>query len=136
MEEILASIRKIVADEMPAARNAERAAARPAAEAAPASSTAPRLQRAAGTGDNGPGSGKGESLAADVASLVSPTVRAEASASFAQLSQAALPKSSRTVEDLVQEMLRPMLQNWLDAHLPGLVERLVRQEIERIAGRS
>lgn len=37
-----------------------------------------------------------------------------------------------TVEDLVRELLRPMLKEWLDANLPGIVERLVRQEIERI----
>ena len=38
-----------------------------------------------------------------------------------------------TVEDLVRELMRPMLKEWLDANLPGIVDRLVRQEIERIA---
>ncbi len=38
-----------------------------------------------------------------------------------------------TVEDMVREMLKPMLQEWLDAHLPDIVERLVRQEIEHLA---
>jgi cell pole-organizing protein PopZ len=45
----------------------------------------------------------------------------------------ALAPSTRTVEDLVQDMLRPMLKNWLDDNLPSLVERLVRAEIERVA---
>ncbi|WP_323181462.1 PopZ family protein [Kaistia algarum] len=40
---------------------------------------------------------------------------------------------SRTLEDLVKEMLRPMLKAWLDTNLPPLVERLVRDEIERVS---
>ena len=41
-----------------------------------------------------------------------------------------------TIEDLVREEVRPLLKAWLDTHLPPLVERLVRQEIERVAGRA
>ncbi|MFT8242651.1 DUF2497 domain-containing protein [Roseomonas sp. BN140053] len=41
-----------------------------------------------------------------------------------------------SIEDVVREELRPMLKEWLDAHLPGLVERLVRAEIERVVGRA
>ena len=41
-----------------------------------------------------------------------------------------------TIEDLVREELRPLLKDWLDHHLPPLVERLVRLEIERVAGRA
>ena len=41
-----------------------------------------------------------------------------------------------TIEDLVREEVRPLLKDWLDTHLPPLVERLVRQEIERVAGRA
>jgi cell pole-organizing protein PopZ len=41
-----------------------------------------------------------------------------------------------TIEDLVRESIRPMLKNWLDVHLPPLVERVVRAEIERISGRA
>jgi cell pole-organizing protein PopZ len=35
---------------------------------------------------------------------------------------------------MVRNMLRPMLQTWLDEHLPGIVERLVREEIARVVG--
>jgi hypothetical protein len=42
---------------------------------------------------------------------------------------------SRTVEDLVREAVEPMLKQWLDAHLPRIVERLVRSEIDRIVRR-
>jgi cell pole-organizing protein PopZ len=41
-----------------------------------------------------------------------------------------------TIEDLVRQEMRPLLKGWLDAHLPPLVERLVRAEIERVVGRA
>ena len=41
-----------------------------------------------------------------------------------------------TIEDLVREEVRPLLKAWLDTHLPPLVERLVRLEIERVTGRA
>ena len=41
-----------------------------------------------------------------------------------------------TIEDLVREEVRPLLKEWLDQHLPPMVERLVRQEIERVTGRA
>jgi len=41
-----------------------------------------------------------------------------------------------TIEDLVRAELRPLLKQWLDANLPVMVERLVRAEIERVVGRS
>ena len=41
-------------------------------------------------------------------------------------------RSDPTLEAVVREMLRPMLKDWLDAHLPELVERLVAREIERL----
>jgi uncharacterized protein len=50
------------------------------------------------------------------------------------LAQSVLAENVRTLQDLVQEMLRPMLRSWLHDNLPTLVERLVRAEIERLAG--
>ncbi|MBD8679549.1 DUF2497 domain-containing protein [Sphingomonas sp. CFBP 13720] len=41
-----------------------------------------------------------------------------------------------TLEGLVREMLRPMLRDWLDAKLPGMVETMVAREIARISGRE
>jgi cell pole-organizing protein PopZ len=52
---------------------------------------------------------------------------------FNNLAQSVFTQNGRTIEDLVKEMLRPMLKNWLDDNLPGLVERLVRAEIERVS---
>lgn len=43
---------------------------------------------------------------------------------------------ARTVEDVIKELLRPLLREWLDEHLPGLVERLVRQEIDKMVRRA
>jgi cell pole-organizing protein PopZ len=42
----------------------------------------------------------------------------------------------RTLEDIVRGLLRPLLQTWLDEHLPGIVERLVREEIARVIGEA
>jgi uncharacterized protein len=56
---------------------------------------------------------------------------------FSALAQTVLVQNARTLEDLVREMLRPLLKSWLDDNLPSLVERLVRAEIERVSrGRS
>jgi hypothetical protein len=41
-----------------------------------------------------------------------------------------------TLEGMVREMLRPMLREWLDAQLPGIVESMVSKEIARISGRG
>lgn len=41
-----------------------------------------------------------------------------------------------TIEDLVRAELRPLIKGWLDEYLPPLVERLVRSEIERVIGRA
>lgn len=42
-------------------------------------------------------------------------------------------RSGNTVEDLAMEALRPMLKDWLDTHLPSIVERLVEREIKKIS---
>lgn len=52
---------------------------------------------------------------------------------FNFLAHTVLSNNARTLEDLVREMLRPMLKDWLDDNLPTVVERLVRAEIERVA---
>ncbi len=46
------------------------------------------------------------------------------------------PGSDGTLEGLVRDMLRPMLSGWLDENLPAIVERMVAQEIERISGKG
>jgi hypothetical protein len=65
--------------------------------------------------------------------MLSPAAAAAVDSAFNTLARTVLVQNSKTLDDLVREMLRPMLQQWLDNNLPTLVERLVRQEIERVA---
>jgi uncharacterized protein len=48
------------------------------------------------------------------------------------LAHTVMTGDAETLEDMMREMLRPMLRAWLDDNLPGMVERLVRDEIERM----
>ena len=78
--------------------------------------------------------------------ILSSATSGAAAAAFAQLG--ALPRDrrregelplggvDRTLEDIVRDMLRPLLQTWLDENLPRLVERLVREEITRVVGEA
>jgi cell pole-organizing protein PopZ len=65
--------------------------------------------------------------------IISSATAAAVDSAFNALAHTVLVQNAKTLEDLVKEMLRPMLQHWLDNNLPTLVERLVRQEIERVA---
>ncbi|MFD1332090.1 PopZ family protein [Methylopila musalis] len=65
--------------------------------------------------------------------LLSQATDQAVSAAFGSLANTILSNNGRTIDDLVKEMLRPLLKSWLDDNLPSLVERLVRQEIERVA---
>lgn len=65
--------------------------------------------------------------------LVSAAASATVQSAFGQLSHTVLAANGRTLDDLVKEMLRPMLHAWLDENLPVIVERLVRAEIERVS---
>ena len=82
--------------------------------------------------------------------LVGPGVAGVATTAFARLNQAvqdsvpppaapepgpALGDGGKTIEDLVKEMLRPMLKEWLDKNLPPMVERYVEREISRLTRR-
>lgn len=73
--------------------------------------------------------------------IVSPNPAAASSAAFAGMSQRLRERKNEmylgngaiTLEELVRELLKPMLREWLDENLPPLVERLVHEEIKRIA---
>ncbi len=68
-----------------------------------------------------------------IAAIVSPEVGRKVAQSFDNLAVAVDQGARRSFDEIAQEMLRPMLQEWLDDNLPTLVERLVREEIERVA---
>src|SRR6185312_15635385 len=65
--------------------------------------------------------------------LMSASTRSAVDSAFNSLANTVLGNNARTLEDLVKEMLRPMLKTWLDDNLPGMVERIVRAEIERVS---
>jgi hypothetical protein len=75
---------------------------------------------------------QGFDAAARQAILSQNTVNSVESA-FNALANTVLSNNARTLEDLVKEMLRPMLKAWLDDNLPALVERIVKAEIERVS---
>jgi len=210
MEEILASIRRIIADDETKARSAEPVKPAPAAPprpapprapaaAVPRASSPPRAAAAAMNQDDidsmlsdfdtpsAKGNGKMEDLAdvldltesmaapaasaqppvfrtieghsdvffseenakqasaefmdearrpvapAQESSLISSSTSAAVDQAFNTLAHTVLVQNARTLEDLVKEMMRPMLKTWLDDNLPGLVERVVRAEIERVS---
>src|SRR5438270_610342 len=108
MEEILASIRRIIADDEAKPPAAEKPASPPAFEPRPV---------------DVPPSGP----------ILSRSTVSTVESAFNALANTVLSNNARTLEDLVKEMLRPMLKAWLDDNLPGLVERIVKAEIERVS---
>ena len=72
------------------------------------------------------------------APLMSANSADAANSSFNQLADTLMARAlgERTIEDMTQDLLRGMLRSWLDAHLPSLVEKLVREEIDRVARRG
>jgi cell pole-organizing protein PopZ len=79
--------------------------------------------------------------AAEIQGLIGPGAAAAATSVLTSLVQAVdasrggtpIGHGNRTIEDLVKDVMRPMIKDWLDANLPRLVERLVRKEIERLS---
>ena len=166
MEEILASIRKIISEDAEAPKPADAAAApEPAPAAAPppppaVSPTPPpaRDEPVLELTDMVKEDGSIEKVKQPAEDLVmtesSPTAAsvpqgdlvsghaaATTASAFAGLANVVsssrsmpLGNGQKTLEDLAKELLRPMLKDWLDAHLPVLVERLVQREISKLAG--
>ena len=154
MEEILASIRNIIADER---EPVETTAPKPALQG-PALAPAPQIVYSKeGQAPHRNASEPSQRMdanaptvvwrrphltdaetAADVAPrndepLLSPEVNEAVTASFSALSANLAARSAEVADGLVREMLRPMLKQWLDENLPAIVERLVRAEIQRVA---
>ncbi|MCO5129269.1 MAG: DUF2497 domain-containing protein [Xanthobacteraceae bacterium] len=85
----------------------------------------PAVERPSGADRGGDGPAASEMLSRSTVSAVE--------SAFNSLAHTVLSNNARTLEDLVREMLRPMLKSWLDDNLPGLVERIVKAEIERVS---
>lgn len=65
--------------------------------------------------------------------IISDQAGRQVAAAFGELSEVFAASRRRSFDEMAEEMLRPMLQDWLDNNLPTLVEKLVREEIERVA---
>jgi uncharacterized protein len=144
MEDILASIRRILSeDEVPAAA-AKPPPAQPADDGVLVLDPAmivpePDPHEAAPTPEP-PAQPPPE--APRPQNLVEPEAAAAAATSVGSLVRTLMERSTQvrsggpTIEDIVREEIRPLLKEWLNTNLPTLVERLVRAEIERVVGRT
>lgn len=65
--------------------------------------------------------------------FLSERVERQVAASFSELSEAFAARSRKTFDEMAEEMIAPLLRDWMENNLPTLVERLVREEIERVA---
>ncbi|MGD0642214.1 MAG: DUF2497 domain-containing protein [Roseiarcus sp.] len=159
MEEILASIRSIIADDReppakpaPAPRPAPagpqivyskdapapaRSLSEPPARAetapAPVEPVAPKVVWRQPGAESRTLASAPPSPAATEEPLVSAQTNQSVSAAFDALSASLAMQSAELAENATREILRPMLKAWLDEHLPSMVERLVRAEIQRVA---
>ena len=127
MEEILASIKKVIAEDKDA-RAAESAVPQPKHDFDEEEDDVLELnEELAPRADLGP-------------PLIDEAVAGASRSSLEQLSTVAAsipaaPPQANPLEEMVREMLRPILKQWLDDHLPRLVDDHVKREISRITGR-
>ena len=73
----------------------------------------------------------------DEEEILDRTTAEAATQAFRNLSQSVRISDGpgKTLEDIVVEMLRPMVKEWLDANLPAIVEEKVEEEVQRVARR-
>ena len=124
MEEILASIKRVIAEDSRVPGVAARARRGVPPEPPPASEE-DVLELDDPVPEN-PGLMSSDAAAASRERL----------AALSALRQREIPTDAGPLEAVVREMLKPMLKDWLDEHLPAIVEQLVTREIARITGRS
>lgn len=66
--------------------------------------------------------------------LLGASAAGAAASAFGALSRrSAMPADGRSIEDVVRELLRPLLRDWLEQNLPAIVESRVQAEVERIS---
>ena len=124
MEEILASIKRVIADDGRSAPASTRARRLAPEEPPPADEDVLEL----------------DDPVSEASGIMSSDAAAASREKLAVLSalrqRDETPPDTGALEAVVREMLKPMLKNWLDEHLPEIVEELVTREIARITGRS
>ncbi len=133
MEEILASIKRVIAEDGKAAE----AVAEPAAPA--------RGKRIRAAATVAPPTADDDVLELDEPITEGPTLLSDNAAASTRSRLASLsalrqrgeaPADPGALEAVVREMLKPMLKDWLDQRLPEIVEELVTREIARLTGRD
>jgi len=136
MEEILASIRKVISEDDEEGTEAEEKIAE--AEPKPVFEEDDTLEL---TEEFEPDLAEEITLVDEVLNdegLVSAVTTEAGASAFAQLAGANDPnlmlgRADRTLESLVREVMRPLLSSWLEANLPNVVERLVQAEIQKMS---
>ncbi|HEX9963613.1 MAG TPA: DUF2497 domain-containing protein [Allosphingosinicella sp.] len=127
MEDILASIKRVIAED-------GRPAARPARGSRPAEAPRPAPPAEEDILELQDPVGEGHALVSDDAATASRQLLAVL-ASLRERSEGA-PIDDAALGAAVREMLKPLLKDWLDRNLPDIVEELVTREIARITGKS
>jgi cell pole-organizing protein PopZ len=127
MEDILASIKRVIAED-------GRPAARPARGSRPAEAPKPAPPDEDDVLELQDPLGEGQGLVSDDAAIAS----RQSLAALAGLRERAetVPLDDAALGSAVREMLKPLLKDWLDRNLPDMVEELVTREIARITGKS
>ncbi|MET1112067.1 MAG: DUF2497 domain-containing protein [Allosphingosinicella sp.] len=128
MEDILASIKRVIAED-------GRPAARPARGSRPAEAPRPAPPDEDDVLELQDPVGEGQGLVSDDAAIASRQSLA-ALASLRAAGMEAIPTDDAALGAAVREMLKPLLKDWLDRNLPDMVEELVTREIARITGKS
>ena len=156
MEDILSSIKKIIAEDSAQPQGFTRTRTRPAeepveiddlvdvsdlaeAEFADADDEILELTQSAPAdmpAFEQPAVAEAASAEAPILSTVAAEASRHALASLSKMVVKPEVAGSDTLEGVVRDMLKPMLKDWLDANLPEMVERMVAQEVARISGRS
>ena len=129
MEDILASIKRVIAED-------GRPAARPARGSRPAEAPRPAPPEEDDVLELQDPVGEAQGLVSDDAAIASRQSLAVLASLRERGAETAIPADDAALGAAVREMLKPLLKDWLDRNLPDMVEELVTREIARITGKS
>jgi cell pole-organizing protein PopZ len=139
MEDILSSIKRIIAEEGESAATGRPRRAARAAAPAPQDDEILELSEPAPSEPPQPAAAPAPVATAPAEPILSPVTAEATRGPLEQLSRMIVKPEvagSDTLEGMVRDMVRPMLREWLDANLPRMVEDMVQREITRITSRS
>jgi cell pole-organizing protein PopZ len=131
MEEILASIKRVIREDSRPAPQARAPRRNGRSDAQP---PAPPADEDVLELDDPMDSAEGEGLISD--NVAAASRQSLAALTAMRAAPPPPPAEGSALESAVRDMLRPMLKEWLEEHLPQIVEELVTREITRITGRN